>query len=53
LLVRDNGCGFDACANRRGVGLSSMRERAELVNGCLSVLSTSGVGTTIEMNVPA
>jgi signal transduction histidine kinase len=55
LTVQDNGCGFDfdAHAGNLGVGLSSMRERAQLVGGCLSVSSASGAGTTIEMTAPA
>jgi signal transduction histidine kinase len=53
LTIRDNGCGFDTLRPRSGVGLSSMRERAELVGGCLAVSSVPDVGTTIEMTAPA
>jgi signal transduction histidine kinase len=52
LVIRDNGCGFDVQQRNLGVGLNSMRERAELVGGCLSVTSASGVGTAIELAVP-
>jgi PAS domain S-box-containing protein len=51
--VRDNGMGFDAERmargedQDRGIGLASMRERAELSGGRLSVESRPGIGTTI------
>lgn len=49
LTVKDNGAGFDPhCGrNRGGMGLASMRERAELSGGMLSVESTLGMGTCI------
>ena len=53
LLIRDNGRGFDASAVsrgkkfERGLGLSSMRERAELSGGSLSVRSAPDGGTLI------
>jgi two-component system NarL family sensor kinase len=33
--------------------MSSMAERAELVGGCLEVLSSPGRGTTVIAKVPA
>ena len=53
LAVHDNGVGFDpedlASPERvdRGLGLTSMKERAELSNGIFWVDSRHGVGTTI------
>jgi signal transduction histidine kinase len=54
LTVSDAGMGFDvrAAANFRGLGLVSMRERAKLVNGSLSVASAHSHGTTIHVRVP-
>jgi len=57
VAVRDNGRGF---ASQRGsgqntsegVGLLSMRERAELVGGRLSVRSSPGKGCQISMLIP-
>jgi signal transduction histidine kinase len=37
LSVRDNGCGLPAVMNADGTGLTSMRERAALLGGSLSV----------------
>jgi PAS domain S-box-containing protein len=51
--VRDNGTGFDEERmargedQDRGLGLASMRERAELSGGSFSVESRPGTGTTI------
>lgn len=58
LAVRDNGTGFDPDEVRypeqglRGMGLMSMRERAEQRNGMLRILSKPGAGTTIEVTLP-
>lgn len=53
-LVRDDGDGFDveaALKESRGVGLTSMRERMELLGGSLTISSTRGGGTAIEATV--
>lgn len=53
VIVEDNGCGFDAAAQRskagkrRGLGLDGMRERLSLIGGALEVESTIGGGTTL------
>lgn len=49
LLVEDNGIGFSLDQEQvaRGFGLGSMKERATLSGGALSVSSTIGKGTTI------
>lgn len=55
LRVSDDGCGFDPSAVRRAgrhLGLVSMRDRASGVGGGLTVESTPGKGTVIEMEVP-
>jgi signal transduction histidine kinase len=51
--VRDNGIGFDPDAGTGGFGLIGMRERADLVDGRLGVVSTPGEGTTVTVVVPA
>ena len=51
----DNGRGFDldgALASPTGGGLLSMRERAELLGGELTLTSAQGHGTTITVAVP-
>jgi len=55
-VVEDDGEGFDveAVANATpswGVGLRSMRERAEMLGGSLLVASEPGAGTKVEMRV--
>lgn len=55
LIVADNGRGFDveaAKACSRGMGLASIRERLELVNGTVEISSAVGQGTTVRINVP-
>ncbi|MFA5867691.1 MAG: MEDS domain-containing protein [Actinomycetota bacterium] len=58
LKISDNGCGFDTQETyknedgSKGLGLKSMRERAELSGGKFSVRSQPGDGTTIEASWP-
>jgi signal transduction histidine kinase len=52
LVVKDDGKGFDPEAAGRGLGLVSMRERADSVGGRLTVSTHVGRGTVIELEVP-
>ncbi len=54
LTVRDNGNGFDPrqTGEQTGLGLSSMRERAELAGGSFEMRSQPGKGTTLSVIVP-
>ncbi len=54
LTVHDAGLGFDSegVMNNRGLGLISMQERVNLVNGTLSIDSRPELGTTIRVRVP-
>jgi signal transduction histidine kinase len=52
LEVEDRGVGWGKSAGR-GMGLVSMRERAELVSGRVEFLPGEGGGTLIRMTVPA
>ena len=54
LTVADTGCGFDPRHGRQkpGLGLASMKERIELVNGSITIDSTPGEGTLIDVKVP-
>jgi signal transduction histidine kinase len=53
LVVRDDGGGFDPEAAARGLGLVSMRERADSVGGRLTVSTqVGGRGTVVELEVP-
>jgi signal transduction histidine kinase len=59
LTVQDNGLGFDVDEvmarhdQQHGLGLLSMRERAELGGGRLTIQSAHGQGTTIHAQWPA
>jgi signal transduction histidine kinase len=52
LRISDDGAGFDPARARAGLGLASMRERAEALRGSLAVASAPAHGTTIEASVP-
>ncbi len=52
LEIADDGVGFDVDAvSARGLGLTSMGDRAESVGGRLSVSSAPGEGTTVRVEV--
>ena len=55
LRVRDDGRGFTTVNHngRNRLGVSGMRERALLVGGNLTIFSTPGEGTTIELTMGA
>jgi nitrate/nitrite-specific signal transduction histidine kinase len=54
LSVEDDGVGFDvaAAADRGGLGLASMRERAQALGCRLDIVSQPGAGTTVKVTVP-
>jgi signal transduction histidine kinase len=58
LRISDNGHGFDLneitdqAASSRGMGLSSMKERAENSGGSLSIVSSRISGTSIQVSWP-
>jgi signal transduction histidine kinase len=56
LEVEDQGVGFRAAfraaGERSGIGLTSMRERSELVNGRIEFLDRSGGGALVRLTVP-
>ena len=54
LIVSDNGVGFDIqnLKSAAGLGLISMRERANLIGGEFAIESTPGAGTTIRARAP-
>jgi len=55
LLIRDNGTGFDvesAQAQTVGLGLIGIQERAALIGGQATIISSPKKGTTIEVSLP-
>jgi signal transduction histidine kinase len=47
LTIQDNGQGFNVETVRKGMGLSGMKERAQLSGGSFDLESEIGKGTTI------
>ncbi len=56
IAIIDDGQGFDLAAvvsrQAEGFGLHAMRERAEVLGGCLDVISQPGQGTQVVVKVP-
>jgi signal transduction histidine kinase len=52
MVVADNGQGFNLEQRCTGMGLRSMRERAEMIDGTLRIESAEGQGTRILVSVP-
>jgi signal transduction histidine kinase len=52
MRIQDNGQGFDLDTVRRGLGLSTMRERAQLSGGSFDLESVMGKGTIIRVSWP-
>jgi len=53
MEVVDNGRGFDpgAVAQDRGIGLDSMRERAEKLGGTVAIQAAPGEGTRVRASI--
>ncbi|RKR80697.1 histidine kinase/DNA gyrase B/HSP90-like ATPase [Mucilaginibacter gracilis] len=54
LVIRDNGNGFDIekIGETGGLGISNMKERAQVLQGKLKVASIQGVGSCIIVTIP-
>lgn len=52
LTIKDNGAGFDPTAERTGMGIENMRERARALGGTFLLTSAPGEGTTAQWVVP-
>ncbi|MBU9713420.1 GAF domain-containing sensor histidine kinase [Evansella tamaricis] len=52
MEVKDDGIGFEEDKISTGFGLTSMRERAKLVNGECDITSGLGKGTKISVTIP-
>jgi signal transduction histidine kinase len=52
LKVTDNGKGFDPTQHSDGNGVLNMRRRVAALGGRLSLRSSSGDGTTMDIEVP-
>jgi PAS domain S-box-containing protein len=56
VLIKDHGKGFDKDSpdiqKKKGIGLISMRKRAELLQGTLNIESIRGKGTSVMIKIP-
>lgn len=52
LQVCDDGIGFDSTQKYAGLGIAGMRERANLLEGSLTITSQGGQGTSVEVVLP-
>lgn len=52
LKVTDNGKGFNVQKNKKGMGLRSIRDRVELLNGTIYIQSTPNLGTSVHIVIP-
>jgi PAS domain S-box-containing protein len=54
LEIIDNGRGFDLAtlAERQGIGIHSMKERAAKLSGSVHIASLPGQGTTVRVEIP-
>ncbi len=52
ILVSDTGPGFKPAQSKNGIGLSSMRERAELLGGTFELETAPEKGTRVEARLP-
>ena len=53
LKIQDNGAGFDLESSPKGLGLSSMKERAQNSGGIFILESSPGKGACLEVMWPA
>lgn len=49
VTIEDNGKGFSSKTDTNGIGLTSIKERVQYLNGVLSIDSETYVGTTVMM----
>jgi signal transduction histidine kinase len=52
IKVADDGAGYDPPAGQHGMGLGTMRARAQKLGASLDVASRRGEGTTVSLTIP-
>jgi signal transduction histidine kinase len=52
VTIKDNGKGFDVKAQRKGIGINNMQNRAESMNGTLAIESKPAAGCTLRLSLP-
>ena len=53
LVITDNGCGFDVCSRKKGIGFINILHRAESFNGKAEIISSKGKGCELYVTIPA
>lgn len=51
IVIRDDGMGFDMESDKKGNGLSNMRNRLKTINGSAEIISSPGKGTQINISI--
>ncbi len=51
-IISDNGKGFDAKNQQENIGLSTLRERAKILDAYIDFGSNTNKGTVISLNIP-
>jgi len=52
VVIKDNGKGFNVNAQRKGIGISNMQNRAESMNGILTIDSKPSAGCQLHVSIP-
>ena len=52
LIIKDNGIGFDLKQTQRGVGLSSIYDRARFYDGSVDIQTEPGNGCSVTVRIP-
>lgn len=52
LVIRDNGIGFDPKQKGKGIGLNNIVSRVEMQNGNMEIISSSGQGCVLKVDIP-
>lgn len=52
VTIRDNGSGFDPSSETMGSGFLDIKQRTDLLNGKLSIVTSAGNGCTVQIEIP-
>ena len=52
ITIEDNGNGFDIEARKNGNGISTMRQRTQMLKGLFTIESGNNMGTKINCKIP-
>ncbi|WP_276482189.1 PAS domain-containing protein [Paraflavitalea pollutisoli] len=52
LVIKDNGVGFDPKQKAKGIGLNNIVSRVEMQNGNMEIISSSGQGCVLKVDIP-